>query len=109
MKGPLLNKVHRHVGIMAAPFMIIQTVSGLLLSFGPFRRALLSPSDNLTAPSGPLDRFLTVTHFGPGLLNDAYHVLLGASFFWMALSGWLLYLRGRRARRAALLQRQNPH
>ncbi|HEY6837820.1 MAG TPA: hypothetical protein VI389_03675 [Geobacteraceae bacterium] len=107
MKGPLLNKLHRYAGIMAAPFMIIQTASGLLLSFGPFRRTLLSPSDSL-APPGPLDRFLTATHFGPGLINDAYHVLLGASFVWMALSGWLLYLRGRRARRAAFLQRQNP-
>jgi uncharacterized iron-regulated membrane protein len=96
MKGPYLNKLHRYVGIVVAPFLVIQTLSGLLLDFGLFRRG---------APGGPApvrgawDPLLTRVHFGPGPINDAYHLLLGAGIVWMAVSGWLLYLRLRRARR----------
>ena len=107
MKGPLLNRLHRYLGITVAPLLVIQTASGLLLDFGPIRRALLAPAELPPAPPGPLDRFLTAVHFGPGLANDAYHLLLGGGIVWMALSGWLLYLRGRKARRAALLQRES--
>jgi len=31
MKGIHLNKLHRYVGIIIAPFMAIQTLTGLLL------------------------------------------------------------------------------
>ena len=39
MKGPFLNRVHRYVGIVIAPFLVVQTLSGLLLNFGMFRRS----------------------------------------------------------------------
>ena len=96
MKGPYLNKLHRYAGIVAAPFLVIQALSGLFLDFGLFRRG--TPGG--AAPiRGAWDPLLTRVHFGPGFLNDAYHLLLGAAIVWMAVSGWLLYLRLRRARR----------
>ena len=99
MKGIHLNKLHRYVGIIIAPFMVIQTLTGLMLSFGPLR----------LSGSALLERHLPVlhdwwngivkAHFGPEIIDDGYHLLLGAGIFWMAFSGWRLYLRGRRLRK----------
>ncbi len=96
MKGPFLNKLHRYVGITMAPFLLTQTVSGFFLDFGLFRRGSKAPEVR-----GPWDLLLLKIHFSPGLVSDAYHLLLGAAIAWMAVSGWLLYLRIRRARRSA--------
>ena len=99
MKAPPLNKLHRYVGISIAPFIVIQAVTGLLLDFGLFRRN--HPTiEGAVARSG-WDLFLLKMHFGPGLVNDTYHILLGIGIVWMAWSGWLLYLRMRRVRRQA--------
>jgi len=97
MRIPPLNSLHRHVGIVIAPFLIIQTLSGLFLDFGLFRRN--AGTGGAGGAPTPLDALLVKLHFGPGLLNDAYHLLLGAGIVWMAVSGWLLYLRLRRARK----------
>jgi len=94
-----LNQLHRYVGITIAPFLVIQTLSGLLLDFGPFRRRGIFVGGEESPVwiwfSGQL---MSRIHFGPGLLNDIYHILLGAGIVWMGVSGWLLFLRGRRAR-----------
>lgn len=102
MKRIHLNKLHRYVGIIIAPFLAIQTLTGLLLSFGPFRRggSVLAGQD-LPIINKQLDGIFIKTHFGPGVINDSYHLLLGAGIIWMALSGWMLYLRGRRVRKKA--------
>jgi len=100
MKPPTLNKWHRHVGIIIAPCLVIQTLSGLLLSFGLFREG--GRADKLRhflEARGNWNGVLVNTHFGPGPFNDAYHLLLVGGIIWMAISGWMLYLRGRRARR----------
>lgn len=93
MKNFRLNALHRYVGITLAPFLVIQTVSGLMLGFGLFR------SEAAATERGALERFLVQIHFGPGLLSDLCHVLLAAGIFWMAVSGWVLFLRIRRTRR----------
>ena len=98
MKAPSLNKLHRYVGITIAPFLVIQTLSGLLLDIGMFRRGRSVPGGT-AATNEWWDLFLTKAHFGPGLLNDTYHILLACGIVWMACSGWLLYLRNRRAHR----------
>jgi len=87
-----INRLHRYVGIVIAPFLVIQTISGLLLSFGMFRRA------NGVNPAswGIWDRLLVRAHFGPDLLSDICHVLLSAGIIWMAATGWILYLRIRK-------------
>jgi uncharacterized iron-regulated membrane protein len=106
MKGPYLNRLHRYVGISMAPFLLLQTLSGLFLDFGLFRRGQEEPQP---AARGWWDLFLVKLHFAPGLVSDAYHLLLGAAIFWMAISGWLLYLRIRRVRmNAAVVRPQQP-
>lgn len=99
MKALRLNTLHRYVGIAIAPFMVIQTVSGLLLDFGLFRGGAEMGKQGTPVSRGLWDLLLIKVHFGAGWLNDAYHLLLGAGIIWMALSGWILYLRVRRARR----------
>ncbi len=96
MKGPVLNRLHRYVGIIIAPCLVVQAFSGFFLEFGPFRRTV-SGAGATTAP-GWWDRVWITVHFGPGFINDAYHILLGCGILWMAVSGWLLYLRIRRFR-----------
>ena len=98
MKAPSLNKLHRYVGIAIAPFLVIQTLSGLLLDMGMFRRGASVPGV-AAATDGWWDLLLAKAHFGPGLINDTYHILLACGIVWMAYSGWLLYLRNRRVHR----------
>ena len=105
MKGPYLNKLHRYVGLAVAPFLVLQTLSGLFLDFGLFRRA---GETGVVTARGGWDFLLVKLHFGPGFVNDAYHLLLGLGTAWMAVSGWLLYLRLRRARKNAAAQRPQP-
>ena len=100
MKGMQLNKLHRYVGITLAPFLLIQTLSGLLLKIGPFRRGpagLVSGEPAVTG--GAMDPLLVMVHFGPGVVSDLYHILLGLAIIWMAVTGWMLFLRIRKAQR----------
>jgi uncharacterized iron-regulated membrane protein len=94
MKAIYLNKLHRYVGICIAPFIVIQTFSGLLLDFGFFRRSRSgSGVEEASHARNVADSLLVKIHFGPGLLNDCYHLLLGLGVLWMAVTGWMLYLR----------------
>lgn len=97
-----LNKLHRYIGICIAPLVVCQTLSGLLLNFGVVSQGTTEQTDwRLDAVHSTLDHVLKKIHFGPGLINDSYHLLLGAGIIWMAVSGWMLYLRGRRLRNKA--------
>ena len=100
MRELRLNTLHRYVGIVIAPFLVIQTLSGLLLGFGPYRDVgALQIGNRFIESPGIWNEFLVKAHFGPGLLGDIYHLLLGAGAVWMAATGWLLFLRLRRSRR----------
>lgn len=96
MKGARLNRLHRGVGLVIAPFLVLQTLSGLVLDFGLFRRG--AGGTPALGQEEQLDLILEKIHFGPGWLGDSYHLLLGTATVWMALSGWLLFLRLRRNR-----------
>lgn len=100
MKPITLNSLHRYVGIVIAPLLVVQTVTGLLLGFGLFRRAAPPPGGGRPpVAEGSWDAILMKIHFGPGIIGDTFHLLLGAGVIWMAISGWLLYLRVRRSRK----------
>lgn len=100
MKGINLNKLHRYVGITLAPFLIIQTFSGLFLDFGALGRISGPAGGSEQSASGGFSNSLLVkVHFGGDFLNDCYHILLGIAITWMAISGWLLFLRIRKAQK----------
>jgi uncharacterized iron-regulated membrane protein len=99
MKNIRINTLHRYVGIVIAPFIVLQTISGLLLGFGLFRRGMTGHGgEGFQASNSVLNKILVKIHFGPGLLTGIYHLVLGAGIVWMAVSGSILYLRLRRAR-----------
>ena len=103
MKAIYLNKLHRYVGICIAPFIVIQTFSGLLLDFGLFRRSRSGPGvEDASHARNVADSLLVKIHFGPGLLNDCYHLLLGLGVLWMAVTGWMLYLRIRKMQKKSM-------
>ena len=103
MKAIYLNKMHRYVGICIAPFIVIQTFSGLLLDFGFFRRSRSGLDVEVASHARNLaDTLLVKIHFGPGLLNDCYHLLLGLGVLWMAVTGWMLYLRIMKMRKKSM-------
>jgi hypothetical protein len=105
MKGIQLNKLHRYTGITIAPFLVIQALTGLLLDFGPFRRGVPAQAGgDPPVTSTPWDAAFIKAHFGPGVIGDCYHLLLGAGIVWMAVSGWILFLRGRRLRNKARIK-----
>jgi hypothetical protein len=100
MKAVILNKLHRYVGITLAPFLLLQTLSGLFLEFGLFRKSAPSPLEKATGINrGLFDTFLVKVHFGDGFASDCYHILLGLAITWMAVTGWMPYLRIWRAQR----------
>jgi uncharacterized iron-regulated membrane protein len=100
MKPIILNKLHRYVGITLAPFLMLQTLSGLFLDFGLFRGSAPSSAETVTARTrGLFDSLLVKVHFGAGLISDCYHVLVGLAITWMAVTGWMLFLRIRRVQR----------
>ncbi len=109
MKKIRLNILHRYVGICIAPFIVLQALSGLLLNFGMFRKgSAATVGQHGPAASSIWDLLLIKVHFGSGLLNDAYHLLLGAGIIWMAVTGWILYLRIRRMLRKQPATEKKP-
>lgn len=97
----IVNKLHRYVGIVVAPLLVLQTVTGLLLKLGLFRNAGPILEGGQSPAGGGWSPLLVKLHFGPGPVSDIYHLLLGAAVLWMAVSGWVLFLRLRRARKNA--------
>jgi uncharacterized iron-regulated membrane protein len=98
MKGIQFNKLHRYVGITLAPFLVIQALSGILLKFGLFSRGGGGGMGGVLSPEGSFDRLLIEVHFGPGMA-EIYHLLVALAILWMAVSGWLLFMRIRKAQR----------
>lgn len=103
MKAIYLNKLHRYVGISIAPFIVIQTFSGLLLDFGLIRRGSFGQGGaDASHTRNVVDTLLVKIHFGPGIVSDCYHILLGLGVLWMAVTGWMLYLRIRKLQKKSM-------
>lgn len=84
---------HRRVGIVIAPFLLLQGVSGLVLSYGIYARVA-----NVLAAEAPQplrtvwNLMMAKTHFGPGLIGWVYHSLVGLGLLWMIGSGvWIWF------------------
>jgi hypothetical protein len=54
MKNIRINTLHRYVGIVIAPFIVLQTISGLLLGFGLFRRGMTGHGGEAFQASGSI-------------------------------------------------------
>ena len=97
MKEPDLRKVHRLTGIVIAPFIILQALSGILLSvdwlLGIHRRAGDGIKENIPPLLRLWDMILVEIHYGPGVGGAFYHILLGIGAVWVAVSGFMIFLK----------------
>jgi len=98
MNTARLRRLHRIVGLIVSPFVLLQTLSGLFLGFGIFRRDAPAAGPVFIPQGMGVEQFLIELHFGRSWYSDLYHLMLGAGILWMVVSGWMLYLRLRRAR-----------
>lgn len=93
---------HRRAGILLAPFLLIQALSGLILTYGVYTRV----ASELREEALPLAKsawqlLVTKAHFGPGLVGWIYHSLIGIGLIWMIASGGWIWLDLWRKRRQA--------
>lgn len=91
MKQSVLRRWHRHVGIVIAPFLALQAISGLILSYGVYSRVATSLAGEVPEPVRSAWQLLMAkTHYGPGLAGWIYHSLIGLGLLWMIGSGvWI--------------------
>ncbi|MDO3377212.1 hypothetical protein [Geoalkalibacter halelectricus] len=97
-----LRRWHYRVGLLLAPFLLLQAFSGLVLTYGVF-----SPVDTALAEEAPevvrtaWNLLMLRLHYGPGLIGWIYHSVIGLGMIWLVLSGvWIWFDRKRKMRQA---------
>ena len=99
MKEADLRRVHRLAGVVLAPLLVLQALSGILLSvdwlLGIHQR--VGESIGRTVPSllRVWDVALVEIHYGMGVGGALYHILLGAAVAGVAASGFVILLKVR--------------
>lgn len=86
-----MRRWHRRGGILLAPFLLLQTVSGLILTYGVFRQITETLSEQAPAPvKTAWNVIMAKMHYGPGLIGWLYHSLIGLGLIWLIYSGiWI--------------------
>jgi uncharacterized iron-regulated membrane protein len=89
-----LRKWHRKTGVIVAPLLILQAVSGLFLSID-WLLGIHHRGGEIITDLPPLlrlwDFILVEIHYGFGVPGAVYHILLGIGAVWLAFSGLLIY------------------
>ena len=100
MNRRTLRRWHRNAGLLLAPFLLLQALSGLFLSYGIYRRVGSLIREETAGPVYRLwDLLMAKAHYGPGLSGLIYHGFLGAGLLWILFSGTVIFFRLHRARR----------
>ena len=96
MREPQLRKLHRLAGIVLAPLLVLQALSGVLLSvdwlLGIHRRFGESVEDASPGLARLWDAALVEIHYGTGVGGAVYHMLLGVAVVGLAASGIGIYI-----------------
>jgi succinate dehydrogenase/fumarate reductase cytochrome b subunit len=99
MKELQLRKLHRVAGVVLAPFLVLQALSGVLLSvdwlLGIHHRVGESVRGTVPALARIWDAALVEIHYGAGVGGAVYHILLGVAVVVLAASGIGIYLQVR--------------
>ena len=96
MKEPALRKLHRYSGIILAPLVLLQAVSGLFLSL-EWMAGLHTSAGEILPEAAPIVKFwdwiFIGIHYGGGFSGALYHFLVGIGMVWLAVSGLWIYFR----------------
>lgn len=99
MKNRTLRVWHRRVGLVLAPFLLLQGLSGLILTYGVFVRVGSKLDDEAPPLRTAWNLLMAKTHFGPGLFGWIYHSIIGIGLLWLIGSGvWMGFDLWRRKR-----------
>jgi hypothetical protein len=97
MREPQLRKLHRLAGIVLAPLLVLQALSGIFLSvdwlLGVHRRVGESVGKAVPALARLWDAALVEIHYGTGVGGAVYHILLGIAVVGLAASGIGIYVQ----------------
>ena len=111
MKEMDLRKWHRLISIWVGPLIILQALSGIILSIDWLleihRRFGEMIRENTPLNARLWDAILVKIHYGIGKTGAFYHIALGGAAIWVAVSGIIIFLRMRNRQRAALRKSQS--
>ena len=97
MNEPQLRKLHRLAGVILAPLLVLQALSGVLLSvdwlLGIHRRFGETVGDASPGLARLWDAALVEIHYGAGVGGAVYHILLGIAVLGVAASGLAIFLK----------------
>lgn len=103
MKESDLRKWHRNAGVVLAPLIVLQAISGIFLSvdwlLGYHQRAGEVIEKEIPSLVWLWDKTLVSIHYGLGLPGSSYHIALGIGLFWIVVSGVMIFLRIRARRK----------
>jgi hypothetical protein len=92
-----IRKLHRIVGIVIAPLLILQALSGIFLSvawlLGFHRRIGETIKENIPPLIRLWDMILVNIRYGLGVGGAFYHDLLGIGAIGVAVSGFMIFLK----------------
>jgi len=98
-----IRRWHRRMGILLAPFLFLQGLSGLILTYGVFTQVASTLAENSPeAVQTAWSLIIAKMHHGPGLFGWIYHSLIGIGLLWMTLSGAWIWWDLRRRKKVSL-------
>lgn len=96
MKELDLRKWHRNVGIMLAPLLVLQAISGVFLSvdwlLGYHQRVGEVIRVNVPSLIWLWDKILVEIHYGLQIPGAIEHIVLGIGLVWVTVSGFMMFL-----------------
>ncbi len=107
MQEKVLRKWHRNMGIILALFIILQAITGLLITVDDLEIPLTHAHENIAQDSPGhqvskslnYQRIVWTIHHGGGSIGVVYRILLGIGMVGMAVSGSMIYLKIRKRTR----------
>ena len=103
-----IRRWHRVVGVIIAPLLFAQAMSGLVIAFEVLVGIHSDVAKLIRQETGTLQRawdfiFLEI-HYGGGFWGSIYHSVLVLGTIWMIISGIIIFERVRRRQK-----KRRPH
>ena len=99
MKELDLRKWHRNVGIVLAPLLVLQAISGVFLGaewlLGYHQRVGDVIRVNVPSLIWLWDKIIVEIHYGLGIPGAFEHIVMGIGLVWITVSGFMMFLNTR--------------